>query len=86
MAQSEPMKEEMIIGCVPCLDGMKKDFVPYEGSTVGKCSRCELEVWVGPEQKKQQESHGYPIVCLRCVVKEYGPETVKKLQLLRKDG
>ena len=58
---------EMILGCIPCLDGMKQGYTPYENSTVGKCSRCDIEVWVGPEQKKQQETHGYPIVCMRCV-------------------
>ena len=76
---------EMILGCIPCLDGMKQGHTPYEHSTVGKCSRCDSEVWVGPEQKKQQEAHGYPIVCMRCVIQEHGPETMKMMQSLRKD-
>ena len=80
------MAEKMMIGCVPCSDGTEQGYTPYENSTVERCVRCDVEVWVGPEQKRQQELCGYPIVCLRCVVKEYGPETMKRLQLLRKDG
>jgi len=75
-------KLEPVIGCVPCLDAIKMEFVPYKGSTVGECSRCELEVWLGPEQKKQQEAHGYPIVCLRCLVEEHGPKAMDLMQPL----
>ena len=80
------MKQETIFGCVPCADGVKKGFTPYKDSTVAKCSRCDIEVWVGPEQKKQQEACGYPIVCLHCVLKEYGPDAVKRLQPLTMKG
>lgn len=79
-------KQKMIIGCIPCLDGMKKGYVPYQNSTVGRCSRCDLEVWVGPAQKKQHETHGYPIVCLRCVLEEYGPDAMSSMQPLTKKG
>lgn len=76
---------EMILGCIPCLDGMKYGYTPYDNSVAEQCSRCGIEVWVGPEQKKQQETHGYPIVCMRCVLKKHGPETMKLMQSLRKD-
>lgn len=80
------MTEKMMLGCMPCLDGMKSGYTPYENSTVGKCSRCDVEVWVGPEQRKQQEIHGYPIVCYRCILKEHGPDTINMMQPLTKKG
>ncbi len=65
---------EMVIGCVPCVDGMKLNYLPYRNSTVAKCSRCSKEVWLGPKQKEAHEKQGYSIVCLNCIVKEHGAE------------
>ena len=65
---------EMVIGCVPCVDGMKLGYVSYKKSTVAKCSRCSTEVWLGPKQKVAAETHGYPIICLNCIIKEHGAE------------
>jgi hypothetical protein len=65
---------EMVIGCVPCVDGMKLNYVPYKNSTVAKCSLCEKEVWLGPKQKEAHEKQHYPIVCLNCIAKEHGAE------------
>ncbi len=65
---------EMVIGCIPCVDGMMAGYTPYKNSTVVKCSRCKTEVWLGPKQKETHEKHGYPIICLNCIFKEHGEE------------
>ncbi len=68
-----------VIGCMPCVHSMSLGFLPYEDSTVGKCSRCNVEVWVGPEQRKQIKAHGYPIICYICILKEQGPEALENM-------
>lgn len=65
---------EMVIGCVPCVDGMKLNYLPYKNSTVAKCPRCKKEVWLGPKQKEAHEKQGYPILCLNCIAREHGAE------------
>ena len=62
-------RDTHIIGCVPCVDGLKMGYVPYKHSSVGKCSSCGCEVWVGPETRKVHEKDGVPYVCLNCIVK-----------------
>ena len=64
----------MVIGCVPCVDGMKLGYLPYKNSTVAKCSRCNRDVWLGPKQKEAHETRGFPIICLNCIVEEHGAE------------
>jgi hypothetical protein len=68
---------EKIVGCVPCVDGMRSGFVPYKGSSVAHCSKCDERVWLGPEQRKMHEQYGWPIICLICIYKEHGEESLE---------
>lgn len=69
-----PQADIKIVGCVPCVDGMRAGFVPYKGSSIAKCSECGERVWLGPEQKKLVDA-GWPIICLICIYKKYGDDS-----------
>lgn len=47
------------------LTGM--EFVPYKNSRILMCVVCDAQCWVGPEQGKVHDAHGYPILCAQCV-------------------
>jgi hypothetical protein len=75
------MDEVQIIACVPCLDGIQLGYKTYEGSVIKECSQCQLKVWVGPESMKRM-NEGVPIVCMRCILKEHGPDALKNMRPL----
>ena len=63
----------MIIGCVPARDedrhGISWEPSPnctYEQST---CSECGIPVMLGLRQKELHRKHGYPIMCMDCIIK-----------------
>jgi len=73
------MKQEIVLGCLPCIDSMKMGLVPYKNSTVANCSKCRCKVWLGPKQKQVSETKKCSIVCLVCLYKEHGPDVVNQL-------
>ncbi len=72
-------EQEIVLGCMPCVDSMKVGFLPYKNSTVAKCSKCNCDVWLGPKQKEVSEQKKCSIICLICIYKEHGPEAINQL-------
>ncbi len=76
------MKQEIVLGCMPCLDSIAMGLLPYKDSTVAICSKCGIKVWLGPKQKEVSEKQKCDIVCLLCLYLEHGPDVVNQLKPL----